>query len=200
MMAQITEWVKTVIFVVLFAAFLELLLPASGMRRFVRVVMGLLILLVMLNPVVEVFQTNFSPDQVPALSGGGPDSASGSAVPETIADAAKQRNQLALAVYEKDLARQIRAVVLALDGVRDAKVDVSVQQSADGRQGAIDKVVVFVMPGVVQSGTDVAPVKITAGGAENKAELKAALKAKVAGTVRELYQLTADQVEIRAMN
>jgi len=195
---QLTAWVKTIIFIVLFAAFLELLLPVSGMRRFVRVIMGLLIMLVMLNPVVEVFQSRFAPDQLPVINGDNSDSVDFAT--EETADVVKQRDQLALDLYEKDLTRQIQAVVMAEEGVADSKVLLSIKAAADGRQGAIDKVTVFVQPGIAQPDSKISPVVIGTGNGENQEKLTPELKEKIGRTIREIYQLTADQVEIRAMN
>ncbi|MBB5173078.1 stage III sporulation protein AF [Texcoconibacillus texcoconensis] len=55
-MSFVTEWIAQLIFLVLFATILELLLPNSQLQRYVRLVIGLIILVVMLQPVFYVFQ------------------------------------------------------------------------------------------------------------------------------------------------
>lgn len=197
MIAQITAWVKTIIFIVLFASFLELLLPAGGMRRFVRVIMGLLVMLVMLNPVVEVVQSHFTPDQLPVISGGNSNYSDFSS--QETADVVKEREKLALTMYESDLTRQIRAVVMAVDGVAEAKVILNIGANQTGQPGPIEMVTVYIQPGIVQPELKVEPVEIGAVKGE-KTELTPEFKEKVSRTIRELYQLTADQVEIKAMN
>jgi len=104
--SALNDWVKTIILVVLFASFLELLLPASSMQRFVRVIMGLLVMLTMLNPVVEFIQSRSTPQEIPALGGriiAGPGPAQGGAAVST-----GDKSKLAVELYKKDLARQTR--------------------------------------------------------------------------------------------
>ncbi|NPV28531.1 MAG: stage III sporulation protein AF [Firmicutes bacterium] len=48
--------VKNLVYLVLLAAFLEMLLPLKGSRRYIQVVLGLFILALILNPVVALFR------------------------------------------------------------------------------------------------------------------------------------------------
>jgi stage III sporulation protein AF len=195
-LAAITDWVRNIALVVLFASFLELLLPTSGMQRFVRVIMGLLILLAILTPVVDTLQGHRLPD-VPALSGqGGPAADRVWSGAEAVV---RERDRLTVELYKKDLARQIRAVVTAVDGVADARVAVAVRQ-ADGRAGALDKVVVYVLPGLAAEERKAAKFAAGTGGDARSAELRPALRDKIARTVCELYQLPAAQVEVTKMH
>lgn len=57
-MDYITSWIKEIILLIMMAVVLELLLPNSGFRRYVRMVVGLLLLLALLKPVLSVFDTN----------------------------------------------------------------------------------------------------------------------------------------------
>ncbi|NMO96877.1 stage III sporulation protein AF [Paenibacillus lemnae] len=54
-MEWLTEWLKSVIVVVMFAAFVELLLPGKSMERYARLVLSLLILLALLKPIIGLF-------------------------------------------------------------------------------------------------------------------------------------------------
>ena len=53
-MAWLNEWVRTIIILVFFAGFLELLLPSGNMRPMVQVLVGLFVLLLLLGPVSTV--------------------------------------------------------------------------------------------------------------------------------------------------
>ncbi|HET7657290.1 MAG TPA: stage III sporulation protein AF [Bacillales bacterium] len=57
-MDYITSWIKEIILLIMLAVVLELLLPNSSMQRYVRMVIGLLLLLALLKPVLSVFDTN----------------------------------------------------------------------------------------------------------------------------------------------
>lgn len=57
-MDYITSWIREIILLILMAVLLELLLPNSTLQRYVRMVVGLLLLLALLKPVLSVFDTN----------------------------------------------------------------------------------------------------------------------------------------------
>lgn len=57
-MEIIKDLVRNIVVIVLLTTFLDLLLPSSSMQRFVKVVMGLFILMSLLNPVLELLSGN----------------------------------------------------------------------------------------------------------------------------------------------
>ncbi|WNB93583.1 stage III sporulation protein AF [Bacillus sp. NEB1478] len=61
-MSLLTEWVTNIIVLVLLAGVIELLLPGNQFQSYIKMVIGLLILLAMLSPVFKILNTNF--DQV----------------------------------------------------------------------------------------------------------------------------------------
>lgn len=192
-MALLTDWVRNIVLVVLFASFLELLLPSSGMQRFVRVIMGLMILLTILNPVLDLLQ-NRPAGEIPALGGqGGP-------VPDNIRSGTEEllrgRDRLTADIYKKELARHIRAVVTGIDGVADARVAVELGPNG-GKAGALGKVTVYVQPGAAADDRRTGRIKI--GGDAAPGELRPALRERVVRAVCELYQLPAERVEVSRM-
>lgn len=48
------DWLKSVIMVVLFAAFVDLILPSKAFERYARLVLSLLILLTLLSPIIQL--------------------------------------------------------------------------------------------------------------------------------------------------
>ncbi|WMT42613.1 stage III sporulation protein AF [Paenibacillus sp. D2_2] len=54
-MSFLGDWLKQIIIIVLFAVFIDLLLPNRAMERYVRFVVSLLILLTLITPVVRIF-------------------------------------------------------------------------------------------------------------------------------------------------
>ncbi|MDR7072688.1 stage III sporulation protein AF [Fictibacillus barbaricus] len=61
-MSFLTEWVTNIIVLVLLAGVIELLLPGNQFQSYIKMVIGLLILLAMLSPIFKILHTNF--DQV----------------------------------------------------------------------------------------------------------------------------------------
>lgn len=63
-MDYFATWIRQIILVVILATFLELLLPNNAMQRYVRFVMGLVILVMMLSPLFVLFQQDWTVEQL----------------------------------------------------------------------------------------------------------------------------------------
>lgn len=64
-MEWLGEWLKSVIMIVMFAAFVDLILPGKSMQRYARLVLSMLILLALLRPVINLLTV--SPEKQLAL-------------------------------------------------------------------------------------------------------------------------------------
>ncbi len=60
MIEWISEWVKNIVFVILLASFVDLLLPNSNMQKYARIVLGMLIILIIIAPILGIFEKSFS--------------------------------------------------------------------------------------------------------------------------------------------
>ncbi|WP_347549665.1 stage III sporulation protein AF [Pseudalkalibacillus hwajinpoensis] len=58
-MGIITGWVTNIIVLILLATVLELLLPNSSMQRYVKMVIGLMLMAVILSPILSIFTEDF---------------------------------------------------------------------------------------------------------------------------------------------
>lgn len=54
-MQFLSEWISNIILLILLATILELLLPNSSLQRYVKMVVGLLLLVIILNPLFSIF-------------------------------------------------------------------------------------------------------------------------------------------------
>lgn len=64
-MEWLSGWLKSVIMVVMFAAFIDLILPSKTMQRYVRLVLSMLIMLALLSPIISLLTE--SPEKQLAL-------------------------------------------------------------------------------------------------------------------------------------
>lgn len=58
-MHSISMWLKQVVLLVLLATFIDLLLPNQALSRYVKLIMGLLIILAILNPILDILSDRF---------------------------------------------------------------------------------------------------------------------------------------------
>ncbi|MBP2634178.1 MAG: stage sporulation protein [Firmicutes bacterium] len=205
MIAYITAWIKDIIFVVLFSSFLEILLPNSNMQKFVRVILGLFILLTILNPIIVFLESRLTADQLPAMAAQADTRKITADILSTVNNVADKREQLAYDLYARDLAKQIRATVMSIDGVANAKVLVTIEPSSpeNKQAGKLKNVAIYIEPGLAKDERKIAKVTIDVAkpkSTEDQHELSAALIDKTTRTVTELYQLKSNQVEVLRMN
>lgn len=194
-----TGWVKYIIFVVLFASFLELLLPSSSMQRFVRVIMGLFIMLAIMNPIISIVQNHLIPtNQVPALS-----TNFGNSIMNDSMNMSNERERLSLELYKKELTQQMKILVMAIDGVADVHVNVEINTIKNSSiAGGIESVLLYIKPGLSAKDRKVAPVsKITIGEQKDKTEdPHIELKKRISEIVTELYQIPKEKIEVRIIH
>ncbi|MBS4173425.1 stage III sporulation protein AF [Bacillus sp. FJAT-49736] len=69
-MSFITEWVMNIIVFILLAMILDMLLPSSTMKKYTKLVTGLLLIAIILTPILKLFSQDFDSimDQVSATS------------------------------------------------------------------------------------------------------------------------------------
>ncbi|MHB1125360.1 MAG: stage III sporulation protein AF [Bacillota bacterium] len=146
MLDAVRELVRNIAVIILLTSFLEMLISNNEMTKYVRLVMGLFIIVAVLSPVMsfldrqqssEVMTWQFQPEtQSKQLA--------------TILDDGKQLSRQnmeeALEQYRSRVEGQIRALALLAKGVDDAQVSVELQTDAAGYPQAIDLVRVVVSP------------------------------------------------------
>lgn len=195
MLLMLTAWVKNIIFIVLFASFLELLLPSNSMQRFVRVIMGLFIMLAILGPVIDVVQHSITPMQVPTLSGSG---GNATTIVKDAQNFAQQRETVVALQYKKELAQQMQVMITALEGVADAKVVIEINDNDGVEKGKVKSVMVYLTPGV---GSKKLPIQKVTIGSEGKIsnEVNSKLAEKVKRLLIELYQLPKEIITVQGV-
>lgn len=195
--------VGNLVIMILVAAFLELLLPLHGTRRFVQVIMGVFILAVILNPVVSFFKQapllNLSFSKVVDEKSSELRSilAQGEVLRQTTVRQARD-------AYQKRLEEQLAVMVRLIPGVQDAKARVILESTPSLQaMGAISKVYITVWAGAKNSESNIEPVgRIEmgrdAGQGEQEKEPDSAIQknliSEVKCTVTSLFGLRPEQV------
>jgi stage III sporulation protein AF len=62
------SWLKELVVIILFAAFVDILLPNRSLQRYVKAVVGLFILMVLLTPVFQFLQRDWNPEKLLAAA------------------------------------------------------------------------------------------------------------------------------------
>nr|WP_281241725.1 stage III sporulation protein AF [Sediminibacillus albus] len=68
-MSTLTEWVTQIIMFLLLAMLVDLLMPNSSMKKYIKVVVGLILILIFLQPLFHLFQMDIDTMMANALNG-----------------------------------------------------------------------------------------------------------------------------------
>ena len=203
-MTVLTELVRNIILIILLTTFLELIMPSSSMQRFVKVVMGLFVLIAILNPILNVIkqeqnleafiwqQEEWSPTQF-------------NSVFEQRARLQKVNQDMLWENYRQKLESQMQFLIQSVSGVENSAVQVKLKQSNDSsNQELIKEVTVIVNKKVKEEERrdelikpieivmeEVKVEKIDAIGREEHL-----IKAKIVQTLSQYFGLQEQQVKV----
>lgn len=62
MLEKLSLWIKRIILVVMFSTFIEFLVPNNKFSRYIRVVLGTIVMITILNPIISIINTGDSLD------------------------------------------------------------------------------------------------------------------------------------------
>lgn len=189
MLAKIGEIVRQVALIALLAAFLEMLLPEKNITRYVRLVLGLFVVVAILTPLVEGLR--IGPELELAAWDLRLDSAAAVTPVQQGKELARANEEAALEIYRNRLAGQIKALVALVPDVKGEEVTVEV--AGDGeRLGAIRRVVVTAA---------LAAGEKDKGGEDQTGENKDAgakvIQSRIINMITHFYGLEPGQVEVR---
>ncbi|NPV26211.1 MAG: stage III sporulation protein AF [Firmicutes bacterium] len=214
-MEVIRDLVREIAIIVLLASFLEMLLPNSNMKSFVKVVMGLFVIVTVLGPVGSLLKRPVA-FEVNAWRYHEQDFGQSWQTIMTRAESFRRETQTtAVREYEKRLAQQVEAVARLVRGIDqvEARVNVCCDQKT-GRYGAIEHIVLLVSAGARENQLAknqpgrglVEPVEIQvsqgAGGQPEPPKqppafaVQGALKTQLQQTVANFYGLKLEQIEV----
>ncbi|WP_019122818.1 stage III sporulation protein AF [Brevibacillus massiliensis] len=209
-MDWLTLWLKKIILLVLLAAFLDLILPNTTLQKYVKMVMGLIILITILTPAFSLLQ--LSPDELAIrltrykenLNLSSPQSDYRALADRLL----KQQNEQAEEYVAKQVESQIREQVRSEYGVEAGEVVVSID-SQPGKQPQIESVTLTIANDPRQKADrqirPIEPVIIKVG--DDRMEETAAVPAasrqdehplyrNIARSIAQAWELSAERVKV----
>lgn len=121
-MEALRGWLRSVVVVIIIGGFLELLLPSDDSRRFVRMVINLLLVLALVGPLVQLVRKTPGEIRLPAVVvPEGPSTAELVTAGENLK---KKSRALFLAEGRERLIGRVREIVQMLPDVQTANADV----------------------------------------------------------------------------
>lgn len=158
-------WIKQIILLVLFATFLELLIPSNSYKKFIKVIMGLLILVTVLQPFLHLMQKPWDETSAAEVAARNITDNQGD-ISLQATELLNERERIALEQYRKELIKQIKVLAGAVEGISDIKAEVSLNEDkGEKNYGMIKNITVYAKAGFTDKNgaiiKSVKPVEIT---------------------------------------
>ncbi|SNR86774.1 stage III sporulation protein AF [Anaerovirgula multivorans] len=136
-MEMIREWIITIVSVIIFVTFVEILIPNSNNKRYINVVVGLLIMIVILNPLFYLFRgtINFE-DNILQVS----NQMEYQTMQNRIDHNQYLQNEAVIELYKTQLAQQMQNRVESLSDYRVEKIDLTVEEKDLENLGLIHQI------------------------------------------------------------
>ena len=101
-------WVTNIAVIIIFTSFLEILLPNSDMKRYIKVIIGLLVLLVIVKPfvILSEIDISFKKDIIETS-----DFIDVDPLKKDSENISKYQSEKALEIYESNIKQQIRRII-----------------------------------------------------------------------------------------
>ncbi|GEM_PF-1813196 len=132
----LSDWLRQIIAVILLAGIIDLLLPSNAYQRYVRLVIGLIILLTLLSPILRLLQGDFETRLAGSLGDWmsvKPTAAEVTRIEEQAASLQQQRAQQAASLAKIRLEEEMRTELERVTGLAIASLTVVLEQDGEAR-------------------------------------------------------------------
>lgn len=204
-MEHIKELVQVLVIIIVLGVFLEMLLPSSQMHDYVKMVMGLLVIVVVLEAGAKLVQQDIN-FELPALSQRTEGPPLEKIISQGQALAGKQKEQ-AMSEYQRGLEKQVLALARLQNNLNVSGAQVkTANDPQDKNYGRLTEITLNISREPVDSEANsvqrVKPVEITVGADSSGQELMGGTLVnseqakKLARTVANFYNIPIEQVKI----
>ena len=102
------EWIINIVIMIVFVAFLEIILPSSNMKRYIQMIIGLLIIIVLINPFIKLITKDINIEREVFANIGNSFSYDQNGSTEYI----RQQNKQIINIYKQKLEKEISKMIL----------------------------------------------------------------------------------------
>lgn len=208
MIENIKDWIINIVTIIILISFLELLMPDGKMKKYVNLILGFIVMLVILNPIIDILSSKSDLENDVFMISSELNKSEYAFISSNIED--RQRDQL-VALYKDRIKKDVVYRIESKYDVKVTKVAIEIEDSGKEKIGEIKKLEIGVMGNKVQSNDDTIPiVKIDVSDGSNTAEenrkknnnsqnndINIDLRNKIRDDVLNIYNLNKNSVVIR---
>lgn len=189
-MDALRELVRSLAAIIILTSFMEMVLPNSKMKNYLRLILGLFVIVIILNPVLVFLgssgdfsaQAWIEPSQDGELE----------KILEDAQEMTARSQESALESYSAKVEQQVAAIVKLTPGVSQAEVEVELDRGSKGFSGKINQVTVTAR---LEQGKGEEQESIREEG--SSFEAPGEIARRIQSIVADFYGLTVEQVTVK---
>ena len=206
MIEAIKGWIINIVIVIILLSFLEILMPDSKMKKYINLILGFIVMLVILGPIIEVLNSRDNLQDDVFIISSELNKKEYSFLSSNIEN--KQMNQLK-ALYKDRIRKDIAYRVESKYNVKVGKVNIEIEEDNQERNGGIKSLELYVLSSEEPRNEDTIPiVKIDVSDDEkddiekntNKSldkDINIDLSRRIKEDISNIYNLNETSIEIR---
>lgn len=195
-MNEFYRWISTIIVSVIFVDFIEILMPSNSMKRYIRMILGLLVMVVILQPILGMLKKDFSlqsssfkfENQLEGISAKKQEEAFSSSQEDAV-----------VAQYKQNLESRMAGQIKSMAGGKEVKVKADVVEDTKSENfGQIKSITVYLSSGT-KTVSKVQKVEI--GGSDEGSKTAETGEASgsfsdLKGNIASMYGIDGDRISI----
>ncbi|QSQ10041.1 hypothetical protein H0A61_02433 [Koleobacter methoxysyntrophicus] len=128
MIEFLKNWIRSIVLIIFFAFLLEVFMPRSDLSRYIKVILGFLVIITVLSPVLSLFNLDFDFNQrIWAIK----NDIEIQEITERGKSIQKDYNEQAIEQYKKGIVEQIKSHILDVVGLDESKIEINVEICED---------------------------------------------------------------------
>ena len=135
MLEMLKDWAMTIAGIVIFGSICEVILPGGTFQKYVRLAIGLMLILTLISPVQQLLHMEWSPDYF---------TGDHVAAYQQRAEMEERQKKDVIRAYQQNLAQKMQVSIRARLGPIPAEVRCQVEESDPERFGTVTEVLVIV--------------------------------------------------------
>lgn len=122
------NWTFNIATIIVFFVLIEVIIPSEKFKKYIKFVIGLIIMIVIMNPIVSTLNGKISIDDIAIESF---NQFQVEEIKSKHANYEKSQNDQILSIFKEKLIEQIKEKILSIDGINETYVEINIEEDVN---------------------------------------------------------------------
>lgn len=180
------NWIINIVTLIIFIIIVETLVPSDKFKKYVKLVTGLVLMVIIINPIVTLINHEYSLDQLAIKTFG----SLGKNEISSSDNLGKVQSDQVISIYKQKLCENIKEKILEIGGINNADVNINIETDSNNKSfGSILSIDVT----VYKSNSNTENIEVGAIDAKSQEQLASQIKQKLSP----IYNISQDKINVK---